>query len=202
MNTKRRVQKRKQSRKQKRRLGGFWPFDKNQEQQQIQQQQEQMRQKSIYLFPSDKISIQSMTSDYKQIGIVHITDSAGINFIRQFGTNLANTFGSKGFDNVIYDELRNKVLTKLMVMIGDNNQKVFNVRLDVESSAINSTIFVHLYGDLCEPISASSSRQMRQPSPISEDLDLAQEVEKRQMMPAAPLAVQNPVIQNPVQNPV
>jgi hypothetical protein len=159
MNTKRRVQKRKQSRKRRQNIGGFWPFDKTPEQQKQLQEQQLQKQKDLYLFSSDKISIQSMPSDYKQIGIIHISDSAGLNFVRQFGTNVANTFGSKGFDNSIYDELRNKVLTKLQGMI-ENNNKVFNVRIDVESSgATSATVFVHLYGDLCEP--TSSSRQMR-----------------------------------------
>ena len=160
MHTKRRIQKRKQSRKQNRRqnIGGFWPFDKSPEEQQKLQQQQLQNQKGLYLFSSDKISIQSIPSDYKQIGIIHISDSAGLNFVRQFGTNVANTFGSKGFDNSIYDELRNKVLTKLQNMI-ENNNKVFNVRIDIESSgATSATIFVHLYGDLCKPKSESTSR--------------------------------------------
>ena len=158
MPTKRRIQKRKQSRKQKRRqnVGGFWPFDKSPEQQQQQQQKQLETQQNLYLFPSDKISIQSIPSDYKQIGIIHISDSAGINALRQIRTNLANTFGSKGFDNAIYDQLRNKVLAKLQGMIENNNNKVFNVRIDIESSgAASATIFVHLYGDLCKPISES-----------------------------------------------
>ena len=168
MNTKRRIQKRKQSRKQKRRqnIGGFWPFDKSPEQQQLLQEQQLQQNKDLYLFSSDKISIQSIPSDYKQIGIIHISDSAGLNFVRQFGTNMANTFGSKGFDNSIYDELRNKVLTKLQGMI-DLDNKVFNVRIDVESSGPTSaTIFVHLYGDLCEP--TSSSRMRPEPMMIPE----------------------------------
>jgi hypothetical protein len=168
MNTKRRVQKRKQSRKQKRRqnIGGFWPFDKNPEQQTQQQQQQLQKNKDLYLFSSDKISIQSIPSDYKQVGIIHITDSAGINVLRQIGTDWANTFGSKGFDNAIYDELRNRVLTKLQNMIPPNN-KVFNVRVDVESGGPTSaTIFVHLYGDLCEP---TSSRRMQPDEPIRQE---------------------------------
>jgi len=179
MHTKRHIKKRKQSRKHTRRqnIGGFWPFDKTPQELQLQQLQESQKQKDLYLFSSDKISIQSIPNDYKQIGIIHISDSAGLNFVRQFGTDLANTFGRKGFDNSIYDELRNKVLTKLQGMIEGNN-KVFNVRIDVESSgATSATIFVHLYGDLCKP--ASESMQMRQEpiiqesqsTPGSEDLD-------------------------------
>jgi len=190
MNTKRRVQKRKQSRKQKRRqnIGGFWPFDKNPEQQMQQQQQQLQKNKDLYLFSSDKISIQSIPSDYKQIGIIHISDSAGLNFVRQFGTNLANTFGSKGFDNSIYDELHNKVLTRLHGMI-ENNNKVFNVRIDVESSSTSATIFVHLYGDLCKPASEiGSSTPMRQVQMRQEEPIIRQE---------EPI-IQEPIIQEPM----
>jgi hypothetical protein len=189
MNTKRRIQKRKQSRKQKRRqnVGGFWPFDKSPEQQQQQQEQQLQKQKDLYLFASDKISIQSIPSDYKQIGIIHISDSAGLNFVRQFGTNLANTFGSKGFDNAIYDQLRNKVLAKLQGMI-ENNNKVFNVRIDVESSgATSATIFVHLYGDLCEPI--SSSRMRPEPMMIPERQEGPESPENPIMIPEGQMKV-------------
>ena len=149
-----------------------------------------------YVF-RNKVSIQSIPSDYKQIGIIHISDSAGLNFVRQFGTNIANTFGSKGFDNSIYDELRNRVLTKLQGMIDPNN-KVFNVRIDVESSGPTSaTIFVHLYGDLCEPISGSS-RQMR-PEPIITQEPIRQEpirqepIPESQMIPMGPAQSQNQI---------
>ncbi len=197
MNTKRRVQKRKQSRKQKR-IGGFWPFDKKQEESQQQQNNAlQLDQSKIdlYVFMSDKISIQSIPSDYKQIGIIHISDSAGINAIRQFGTNLANTFGSKGFDNTIYDKLRNTVLDKLNQMVAKTNHKVFNVRIDVESSATSSTIFVHLYGDLCEP--TSSSRQIRPELEVERpDAQIERQIER----PDAQIEI--PVAQPPVVNQV
>lgn len=159
--TKRHRKQKRQSRKYKN-IGGMWPFDKTPslEEQQKQQQQEQQQQ-NLYVFMTDKISIQSIPSDYKQIGIIHISDSSGISALRQIGTNLANTFGSKGFDNTVYDQLRNKVLSKLQKMVESTNNKVFNVRLDVESSGPSSaTIFVHLYGDLCEPLRTSKEEQI------------------------------------------
>lgn len=136
----------KHKKKSRSRRGGFWPFD-NSQQQQLNTQQPQQ---SLFIFKSDQLSIQSIpTIGYKQIGIIHMSESAGINAVRQIGTNFANMFGSKGFDNTVYDKLRNQTFKKLINMISPNN-KVFNIRMDLETSSKDTGIFLHLYGDLCE----------------------------------------------------
>jgi hypothetical protein len=103
------------------------------------------------IFSSESISLQSIPKDYKSIGILHITESSGINALRSIGTDFANIFGSKGFDNGIYDHLRNITFDKVNGMLKDG-QKVFNMRLDFETNPQGATIFLHFYGDLCEPI--------------------------------------------------
>uniref|UniRef100_A0A6C0KWX7 Uncharacterized protein n=1 Tax=viral metagenome TaxID=1070528 RepID=A0A6C0KWX7_9ZZZZ len=63
---------------------------------------------SDYIFISKNISTQSNTDQtYEEIGIVHVTDSAGINVISNSITNVSNFFGSKGYDNPIFDKTRN-----------------------------------------------------------------------------------------------
>ena len=134
----------KHKKKSRSRRGGFWPFDNN------SQQQQQQPQQSSFIYKSDQLSIQSIPlTGYKQIGIIHMSESAGINAVRQFGTNLSNMFGSKGFDNFIYDKLRNQTFKKLISMISPTN-KVFNIRIDIETNSKDTGIFLHLYGDLCE----------------------------------------------------
>jgi|LauGreDrversion4_1035100.scaffolds.fasta_scaffold01317_9 hypothetical protein len=103
-----------------------------------------------FIFRSDKISMRSIPSNYKQIGIIHLTESTAVNAIRELGTGIANIFGSKGFDNTIFDTLRNDTLNSLMNKLA-KNQKVYNVRMDYETNP-QGTIFLHVYGDLCEPI--------------------------------------------------
>ena len=106
---------------------------------------------TIFIFPSTKISTQPNTdSSYKEIGIIHITESAAINFIRDSTTEFMNLFGSAGFDNTIYDKCRNKALFKLNCHI-KNGQKVCNMRMEIDSE--KSLLFVHIYGTLLETAS-------------------------------------------------
>ena len=103
-----------------------------------------------FIFKSDKISMRSIPSNYKQIGIIHLTESTAVNVIREFGTGIANIFGSKGFDNTIFDSLRNETLKSLLSKL-TYNQRVYNTKMDFETNP-QGTIFLHVYGDLCEPI--------------------------------------------------
>jgi len=103
------------------------------------------------IFSTEKISLQSIPKDYKSVGILHITESSGINALRSMGTEVFNILGSKGFDNGIYDYLRGITFDNVIRTLKDG-QKVFNTRLDFEMNPQGSTIFLHLYGDLCEPI--------------------------------------------------
>ena len=102
-----------------------------------------------FIFPSNQISTQSNDdAAYKEIGIIHITDSAAINALRNLGSSVANFFGSKGFDNTVFDTCRNEALKKLAEKIGAN-QKVCNMRMDMDM-ANKELVFIHIYGTLLE----------------------------------------------------
>jgi hypothetical protein len=103
------------------------------------------------IFSTENISLQPIPKDYKSVGILHITESSGINALRSMGTEVFNIFGSKGFDNGVYDYLRKTTFERVNETL-NSGQKVFNTRLDFETNPQGSTIFLHLYGDLCEPI--------------------------------------------------
>jgi hypothetical protein len=143
----------KKQRMNKTKKGGLWPFSskKKDNKDETKMPETPSEEKTVNIFLSDKISMQSIPNNYIQIGILHLTDSAAINAIRDIGTGFFNAFGSKGFDNIIYDNLRKTVFDKVKDTLV-NEQKVFNVRLDFEGNTQGTTIFLHLYGDLCEPI--------------------------------------------------
>ena len=44
------------------------------------------------------------------MGIIHFTDSGAVNVVRQGLTGLLNIVGQKGFENTIYDQIRNKAM--------------------------------------------------------------------------------------------
>jgi len=103
-----------------------------------------------YVFKTNQISTQLNTDNtYKEIGIIHLSESVGINAARGFITGLANTFGKKGFENIMYDNVRNDALALLRKKLS-SNQKVCNLRMDVEGTI--DSIFVHIYGTLLEKI--------------------------------------------------
>lgn len=98
-----------------------------------------------------KISTEQNTDPlYKSIGIIHYTDSQGINVLRELGTEIMNVFGEKGFDNPVYDQLRNESLKKIVNIINTNpDYKVCNLRM--EFSHVNVNLIVHhVYGTLLE----------------------------------------------------
>ena len=106
-----------------------------------------------YVYLSSQISTQQNADiNYKEIGVIHITESGAVNVLTKFATGIANLFGSKGFDNSIYDKARNSALKKLIFQV-KNNQKVCNLRMDIENLGYPSSLFfVHLYGTLLEKI--------------------------------------------------
>ena len=60
------------------------------------------------IFKSERISTQPCNDPtYKEIGIIHMSDSIAVNLLRDATSDLFNVFGAKGFDNSIYDKLRN-----------------------------------------------------------------------------------------------
>ena len=101
-----------------------------------------------FIFPSKNISTQqNFDSNYEEVGVVHVTDSTAINAIRGAVTGIANFFGSKGFDNSVYDIARNSELKKLTSQI-TSNQKISNLRM--EASFDQTLVFIHLYGTLLQ----------------------------------------------------
>lgn len=105
--------------------------------------------------PSKDLSVYTTTrlntepnseTGYKQIGIIHVTESGASNAVRHFLTGVANIFGRKGFDIKIYNAVRTSALNKLEKQL-TGEQKVCNLRIDFENT-VNDSILVHLYGTL------------------------------------------------------
>ena len=82
---------------------------------------------------------------YVRQGILHFTDSMGINALRDTLTSISNFFGSKGLENAVYDRLRNLALIKVGILL-EENQRCYNTRLEFERE--DETIFIHVYGTL------------------------------------------------------
>jgi len=102
---------------------------------------------SDHFFESTAITTQPNTSaNHKEVGIIHITHSRGINAARTVGTGLFNFFGAQGFDNTIFDIARNEGLGLLRDKMKDNRiDKVCNLRMETDNS--NPSLFVlNLYG--------------------------------------------------------
>ena len=105
---------------------------------------------SIYVYRSPQITSQiNADAAYQEVGIVHVTESAAINAARGLVTGAANFFGSKGFDNTVFDTARNDALAKLAGQLTPN-QKVCNLRMETSSDGDATLVFVHLYGTLLE----------------------------------------------------
>jgi hypothetical protein len=101
-----------------------------------------------YVFSTNQISTQyNIDPRFNEIGIIHVTDSDAIGSFRAIGTDLANAFGAKGFDNSIIDIARNRALVKLAKML-TNKQKVCGLRMEITQNP--QLIFVHLYGTLLQ----------------------------------------------------
>ena len=102
------------------------------------------------IFRSNKISNQqNIDSTYKEIGIIHITESGAINILRSAATGIFNIIGSKGFDNVVYDKVRNEALRKIDSLLQEN-QKICNLRMEIENVSESQLFFIHIYGTLLE----------------------------------------------------
>jgi|LauGreDrversion4_2_1035121.scaffolds.fasta_scaffold140290_1 hypothetical protein len=103
--------------------------------------------KELMIYKTTRLNTEpNSETGYKQIGIIHVTESGSSNAVREFLTGVANIFGRKGFEGKIYDAVRTSALTKLENhLTGD--QKICNLRIDFENKA-NNAILVHLYGTL------------------------------------------------------
>jgi len=110
---------------------------------------------AAYIYKSTQISTQPNTdTDYQEIGVIHVTDSSPINAARGLATGVANFFGSKGFDNTVFDFARNDALEKMSEQL-TSGQKVCNLRMEVSNDA--NLVFVHLYGTLLEKAGADDA---------------------------------------------
>ena len=106
---------------------------------------------NFYIYNSSNISTQqNQDINYKEIGIIHITESGAVNMLKGIATGVANIFGRKGFDNSVYDKARNVALKKIMSQINTQKQKICNLRMEVENNPASSLFFIHLYGTLLE----------------------------------------------------
>lgn len=106
---------------------------------------------NIQIFESPALSCSSNTdSNYKEKGIVHYTNSEGINVFRDAGTGIFNFFGSKGFEGKIYETCKHNCLLGLQKQLNPN-QKICNLKIDIETNNKN-TIFAHGYGTLFQKI--------------------------------------------------
>jgi hypothetical protein len=112
-----------------------------------QPDQPDQREPDDFRFLSNQISTQqNIDPEYEDIGVVHLTESAAINLARGLITGITNVFGVKGFDNVVYDRLRNEGLQGLQSKL-EPDQKVCNLRMEF-STPSPELLFVHLYGTL------------------------------------------------------
>ena len=96
--------------------------------------------------------------NYSEVGIVHITDSAALSWLRDNLTDFANIFGKKGFDNRVYNKAKEKAIKKMLTKL-ISDQKVCDLRMDVEQR--DQTVIVNLLGSLYEKHGRRSSSSHR-----------------------------------------
>lgn len=105
-----------------------------------------------YLFMTTNISTQpNIDPMYEEIGIIHQTETAGINLLRGAVTNFANVFGASGIDTKIYDQLRNTLLDKIEKQLNQMKNsglalKVSNLRMDIDIQ--EAQLIMTAYGTL------------------------------------------------------
>jgi hypothetical protein len=117
------------------------PVDPSNEIEDFRQKMADPENQTDYLFLNPNISTEpNKNKSYVRIGILHFTDSAAI-------TSFGNLLGNKGVDNIIYDKLRNTVLTKVGIILGEN-RRCYNTTVKIER--IDDNIFAHVYGTLYE----------------------------------------------------
>ena len=87
---------------------------------------------------------------YKTIGIVHATTAQPINLLRDFGNDIANAFGAKGFDGSLFDKTRHDSVSNLLKQV-NNKQKIQNVNFDFELKGDQLNI-MNAWGSLLEEI--------------------------------------------------
>ena len=100
--------------------------------------------KRDYFYINRNISTEfNKDKTYKREGIIHFSDSIGINAVRSTITEITNIFGKKGIETGIYDKLRNTALQKVSILLGENRRS-YNTRIEIDRNL--DTIFIHIYG--------------------------------------------------------
>jgi hypothetical protein len=87
---------------------------------------------------------------YNEAGIIHTCESVAINIIRSTATGFLNMFGSKGFDNTIFDKAREDCLNIIIESLNndkENDYKVCNIRFEA-ITVDPSLITMNAYGTL------------------------------------------------------
>ena len=103
--------------------------------------------RNISVYNDNRISTQQNNDpSFKESGVIHFSDSQAINALREVGTGFSNFFGAKGFDNTIYDNLRNESLTKVGALL-QPGEKICNLRMEFDQTT-PGLIFHHVYGTL------------------------------------------------------
>lgn len=87
---------------------------------------------------------------YKTIGIVHATTAQPINLLRDFGNDIANAFGAKGFDGSLFDKTRHDAVSDILKQV-NNKQKIQNVNFDFELKG-DQLIIMNAWGTLLQEI--------------------------------------------------
>ena len=102
-----------------------------------------------FLFKTNRISTQpNVDPNYEETGLVHMSESTGINVVRSTITGFASFLGKKGVDNVIYDKLRNDTLKKLEELLDKNpDSKICNLRMEFENP-FPDLLYHHVYGTM------------------------------------------------------
>jgi len=104
---------------------------------------------TVFLFNTlNKLSMEpNKDPSYTEKGIIHTTTVGAINIVRGIASGFANMFGSKGFDNTIYDQKREEALSNLQKSL-KQNQKICNLKIEIDSGP--EVFFIHTYGSLYE----------------------------------------------------
>jgi hypothetical protein len=103
----------------------------------------------VFIFKTlNKLSMETNKDPtYTEKGIIHTTTVGAINIVRGIASGFANMFGSKGFDNTIYDQKREEALSNLQKSL-QLNQKICNLKIEIDSGP--EVFFIHTYGSLYE----------------------------------------------------
>jgi hypothetical protein len=106
---------------------------------------------NAHFFDDNRLSTQeNKDNTYNEIGIIHTCESVAINIIRSTATGFLNMFGSKGFDNTIFDKARNDCLISIQERLNIDKLNVYKVcNIRFEAITVDpSLITMNAYGTL------------------------------------------------------